>query len=493
MILLSTGPGTKALRHFEQAFLTHEDANNRVVKPRAHDGEAKSADMIYFNETLARANLLYVFWAPLMYLVYPEIRANKFSEHSLPGAYYGPSRETESDRYGLVWNGTRAFAVDKGCMRIDERAVLAMSSRTNKQVQPFTPVPDAEPDLPNFDQWINPAIESPVSSQKVPAIIDDELDAELTMGDPDPTTPFFMFVHAGYRRLGEVGHFVRKRTKGLARVVSIDTKRRGYAHNILLPRVFAWLCRLAMLTLCIGIILSGPCELFTPLRMELSTSGPPVLFNKSNPDGIKAHNGMPHPLVEGGLKVHAQGFELARKVHAHGGSVLIEHPVNHDSESMWPIKGREEHSTLFDTTIFKNFTKDVPGERVYSDQCMAGADTRKSTQWYCNEVILPAAFKYLGTLHCSERDELGHSYPHTKSLVGKNSQGEWKSKGSDEYTPELCGLIALTLLEGHNFSAPAADVFDDFASLAPSTTTPASERVDGWGGRRTEQRCFRKR
>ena len=35
MILLSTGPGAKSLRHFEQAFLTHEDANNRVVKPRA--------------------------------------------------------------------------------------------------------------------------------------------------------------------------------------------------------------------------------------------------------------------------------------------------------------------------------------------------------------------------------------------------------------------------------------------------------------------------
>jgi len=50
--------------------------------------------------------------------------------------------------------------------------------------------------------------------------------------------------------------------------------------------------------------------------------------------------------------------------------VLIEHPVNHDSESMWPIKGREEHSTLFNTTIFKDVTKDVPGERVYSDQCM---------------------------------------------------------------------------------------------------------------------------
>ena len=73
----------------------------------------------------------------------------------------------------------------------------------------------------------NPAIEAPVSSQKVPAIIDDELDDELTMADPDPTTPFFLFVHAGYRRLGEVGHHVRRHTKGLARVVSIDTKRGG--------------------------------------------------------------------------------------------------------------------------------------------------------------------------------------------------------------------------------------------------------------------------
>ena len=104
-------------------------------------------------------------------------------------------------------------------MRIDERAVLAMSSRTNKQVQPFTPVPDADVDLPNFDQWLNPSIEAPVSSQKVPAIIDDELDAELTMNDADPTTPFYMFVHAGHRRLGEVGHYVRRITKGRFRRV----------------------------------------------------------------------------------------------------------------------------------------------------------------------------------------------------------------------------------------------------------------------------------
>eukprot|EP00964_Phaeocystis_antarctica_P136008 scaffold100398_cov87-Phaeocystis_antarctica.AAC.1 len=54
----------------------------------------------------------------------------------------------------------------------------------------FTPVPDADVDLPNFDQWLNPSIEAPVSSQKVPAIIDDELDAELTMQGRQPRHRF---------------------------------------------------------------------------------------------------------------------------------------------------------------------------------------------------------------------------------------------------------------------------------------------------------------
>ena len=40
--------------------------------------------------------------------------------------------------------------------------------------------------------------------------------------------------------------------------------------------------------------------------------------------------------------------------------------MNHGADSMWPIKGREAHSTLFETTMFRSFTKDVPGERVLS-------------------------------------------------------------------------------------------------------------------------------
>ena len=62
-----------------------------------------------------------------------------------------------------------------------------------------------------------------------------------------------------------------------------------------------------------------------------------MLFDSANPDGVKLANGEVHPLAEGALRLHRQGLELARDVHAHGGGVVIEHPVNHGADSMWPI------------------------------------------------------------------------------------------------------------------------------------------------------------
>ena len=122
------------------------------------------------------------------------------------------------------------------------------------------------------------------------------------MSDPDPVSPFILFTHAGFRRIGEIGHYVKLLSKHRVRVVSIDPKRCGYAHSILFTRVYAWLKRLALLTLCIAIIISGPCSPWTPLAMERSTDGRGVLFNASHPDGIAAPDGSPHPLVESCLK-----------------------------------------------------------------------------------------------------------------------------------------------------------------------------------------------
>ena len=209
--------------------------------------------------------------------------------------------------------------------------------------------------------------------------------------------------------------------------------------------------------------------------MEKATAGRTVLFDSDNPNGIKSLDGTPHPLVESSLHLHKLGFDIARDVHSHGGKILIEHPAGHGAHSMWPIKGREKHSTLFDTDIFKAFTKDVPGERCYCDQCMFGADTRKTTQWYCNEAAYAGASKYL-SVQCSEENTEDHPYPHTASLVGKDEHGAWKSKGSETYKPPLCRAIALAILDGFINVTPST--MDD------PTELPTTDHTVG-GGRRS--------
>ena len=114
-------------------------------------------------------------------------------------------------------------------------------------------------------------------------------------------------------------------------------------------------------------------------------NGPKVLFNRAHPDGVPLADGSVNPMVYAALSLASAVFDAARAVHTRGGKVLIETPVGHGKDSLWPSKGREEHSTLYDTSLFKEFANDVPGEVVYSDQCVAGAETRKTTQFYADE------------------------------------------------------------------------------------------------------------
>ena len=455
MAMLQQGPGPKALRHFYAAFLCQERASNRTVKPRQHEKEALSATMLFYGNDHSQINLLFIFFAPVFYLVHPEIRNSKFHEHAKPAAYYGPSRDTDSERYCLLWDGKRSFTCDIGCMRIDESQQLARMSKTNADLQPWTLDPDDKPEMPNFDQWTTPSLTNTTGGQNEPEIVVQELDLDIVPGDPDPVTPFIMFVGAGMRRIGEVGHWVKRITSSKVRVVSIDPKRRGYAHNVLIPRVRDWVNHLAALVICIAIIISIPCSPWAPQKLNVINGGPKVLFNALNPNGVMLSSGNIDPVAAGALQLAEVVFNLARKVDAHGGKVLTETPVNHGKNSMWPIVGREEHSTLYDTDVFKAFASDVPGDIVYSDQCMTGASTRKTTQWYCNLRALPKALKYLGELICPGKNG-GHDHNAT-SLVGKKDDGKWRSEGSDEYTPNQCGRLAHIVLEDDDgVSTPAA-------------------------------------
>ena len=169
---MSTGPGPNALAHFDTAFFWAERCKNRMVNPRLHDGKEVSAEMQFFNNEYSGLGCFYVYWMPVMALVHPEIRDNKFVQHAKPAVYVGPSREVESDGFGLFWNGTRHFTTSLGCVRGDDRAIIAKSSRTNPEVQPFTTNPDSPAPMPSFDSWIDLTFEKP-GTETTPSSIDD--------------------------------------------------------------------------------------------------------------------------------------------------------------------------------------------------------------------------------------------------------------------------------------------------------------------------------
>ena len=98
--------------------------------------------MLFFTNDHSGIGCMHPYWMPVMHLKHPEVRDSKFIQHARPGAYVGPSREVESDAFCWVWDGSRHISIHLGCMRGDDRQVIAKSSRTNGEMQPFAIKPD---------------------------------------------------------------------------------------------------------------------------------------------------------------------------------------------------------------------------------------------------------------------------------------------------------------------------------------------------------------
>jgi hypothetical protein len=126
------------LGHFYTAFMTVEKASNRVIVP----GTGKSRDMVFYDrDAPLPMSCMLAYGSPVKYLLHPEVRDSKFDDHALPGIYRGPSHEDESDHRCLVQAGTgavmRHVTVDTGCIRVDERSVIARTDRNHPSHQPF--------------------------------------------------------------------------------------------------------------------------------------------------------------------------------------------------------------------------------------------------------------------------------------------------------------------------------------------------------------------
>ena len=88
---------------------------------------------------------------------------------------------------------------------------------------------------------------------------------------------------------------------GAVGIVNIDPKRRGYSHNVLIPRLLDWVMHLAKLVICIAVILSIPCSPWGPQKLNTIDGGPKVLFNATYPDGVPLPSGNIDSMAAGAL------------------------------------------------------------------------------------------------------------------------------------------------------------------------------------------------
>ena len=149
-------------RYFESAFYDVERSGNRLCK---YDG--KSRDMIYYGNTSgAPLTCHMIYGSPVKFLLHPEVRDSKFDDHAQAGTYRGPSRDDESDHRCWVTTGVGALerfvTVDIGCMRIDERSVMARCDRNHPSHQPFAIDAPAPPPAPDFSKWLKEVYRIPL-------------------------------------------------------------------------------------------------------------------------------------------------------------------------------------------------------------------------------------------------------------------------------------------------------------------------------------------
>ena len=130
-----------------------------------------SPSMIFHRDSEVVLESQVAFGAAVKFIKWPEQRDSKFGEHARAGSFRGPSRESLDETPKLCWvvttredGGKEMATVHMGCVRVDERPVIARTTLSHPSHQPFDdpqverPV-DREPDELDFTMWRDVAAE----------------------------------------------------------------------------------------------------------------------------------------------------------------------------------------------------------------------------------------------------------------------------------------------------------------------------------------------
>ena len=90
---------------------------------------------------------------------------------------------------------------------------------------------------------------------------------------------------------------------------------------------------------------------------KFEPGGPVPIFTRDHPDGVPLSDGGMPDAVTHALKMISVGIAIASACLDHGGDVVSEHPVCRGKGSLYESKGFEQHSSAFETTLYRDFAR----------------------------------------------------------------------------------------------------------------------------------------
>ena len=440
--------------HLYSAFLTSFAASNYAVVSGCTDETGISSPIMPFlGKTEWIPCPLYAYGAGAKAFVHE--RESGFDLHARPCVYTGPAHNSNSPIHCSVWDGNRYYDVDVGCLNVDDRVVLARTSRTHPSHQPFNQEGVHKDVEINTEQWYDPLSERhPMDVAASERVSDCTLPSYAGVvwvaGMAPPDRPFTLGLGSGPAREGDIAGFLHALTGGQHVHIRIDPVIGGYEHRVERPHVRDALVLLSTHHLCRGGIASLPCGPWSLAKMS-GDNGPTPIFTADHRDGV--------PDADSAAKVQAAmayvhgGVAILRAMLANDSAdspkvVISEHPAGHGLGTVLPYKGAEQHSTMHDTTPFQQLIRDFQLSSVITDLGASGHDHQKPTELLCSVRAVDAVRRILGT-----RSVPPDFVPTGEPLRGKDEHGNYRTKAEQEYRPPLCKRLASCVVESLNVAS----------------------------------------
>ncbi|KAL1529178.1 hypothetical protein AB1Y20_000137 [Prymnesium parvum] len=255
-----------------------------------------------------------------------------------------------------------------------------------------------------------------------------------------PVVHFLLYLGSGRPRPGD---FPSCAARYDIETVCVDSKIGGYAHDLADPDVAQILRDMAASPLCLGVLVSTPCNTFSAARFRDGEA--PVLRDLEHPTGVPAPDGTLPVSVLRANAVTDNALSVASVAARRGAGVIIESPVPR-SAGQHAIPGREQHASLWSYPAVVDAVREFDMSHIDMDQCMCGALSQKATRLMATPNLRDALFRHAAPLRCDGR----HAH---ESIVGRRADGSFRSAGAEEYPPALNRVLSdvfATLLSSHS-------------------------------------------